>query len=73
VAHIQEQPLTIGYAWRGTAGAVEIKLLNPKSDARVDLPPGRGQNGNSGLAAEITYAYIAPVDKLVSDLDRIYV
>ncbi len=28
VAHIQEQPLTIWYAWRGREGPVEIQLLD---------------------------------------------
>jgi len=42
VAHIQEQPLTIWYAWRGTEGAVNIELLDgpPASPRRREKDAG---------------------------------
>ena len=42
VVHIQEQPLTIWYAWRGTEGPVDIQLLDgpPASPRRREKDAG---------------------------------
>jgi hypothetical protein len=56
VVHIQEQPLTIWHAWRGTEGPVEIKLL--------DGPPASPRRREKGAGT----SYIVP-DFLVEMVD----
>jgi TnsA endonuclease N terminal len=42
VVHVQEQPLTIWYAWRGTEGSVEIQLLDGPPTSPCKREKGAG-------------------------------